>query len=788
MAADDAQKSTTPDALPSGTVLGDTYEIVNQIALGGMAEVYRAKNIHTDEPVAVKVVLPEFARDETILALFKKEATTLSRLHNEAIVHYHVFSVDRTMNRPFLVMEFVDGVALSDVIRNTPMAPSKVRQLMLRVATGLSAAHQLGVVHRDLSPDNIILPDGDVSKTKIIDFGIAKSAKAGEGTLLGGKFAGKYNYVSPEQLGLFGGEITERSDIYSLGLVLAAALLGTPLDMSGSHFEVIEKRRTVPDLSRLDPSLRQLVASMLEPDPARRPQSMRAIIDMFSVPPSQMPDGGTVVGAPMPPLVDDPWSIPAPTARSVPPSNRGMPANARSVPPGDAWGASPPGRDMRSEPTQFVPDPMRQRSVPPTDRSGPMVVADDGSGLSRASLAPVDVASLSGGDSPFGPYDPAKRGKPLPPAKGQKAKGAKKRGSPIGLLLLVGLVVIGGGGFLAYEQGWIGGGTAPPNPATPGPTVAPQEPGAGTNPGGTTPQVTPPATGGTTTNGVSDKPPTTPTQPADTSPPKAPAVAGSGTGNVTAPTGATGTAEPPKLPTTPTTTPPATGTTTVVATTGQSPGGKLTAAADRIAWVNAYPFADCQFAAVTTVADNSMNLEAYGTSAEPFTLLSNEFEKQAGFAPQIGVRQVASTQCPAVNFLHSIKAVSQPGPELSLSQDSLPSGGRLQGTLANVAGWTTELLLIDYLGDVYSVTKFLTPSGPSATFKLPPLTPKSVDPVPTILMAISSKAPIAAAHLTEAGSVWTTLRDIDKEIKAKSIPVSISTSYFQLGGTPAAGN
>ena len=164
----------------------------------------------------------------------------------------------------FRSMEFVDGLALSDVIRNTPMAPSKVRQLMLRVATGLSAAHQLGVVHRDLSPDNIILPDGDVSKTKIIDFGIAKSAKAGEGTLLGGKFAGKYNYVSPEQLGLFGGEITERSDIYSLGLVLAAALLGTPLDMSGSHFEVIEKRRTVPDLSRLDPSLRQLVASMLE--------------------------------------------------------------------------------------------------------------------------------------------------------------------------------------------------------------------------------------------------------------------------------------------------------------------------------------------------------------------------------------------------------------------------------------------------------------------------------------------------------------------------------------------
>ncbi len=363
MVSDDAsQSSSLPDGLPSGTVLGDTYEVVKQIALGGMAEVYRAKNIHTEEPVAVKVVLPEFARDQTILALFKKEATILSRLHNDAIVHYHVFSVDRTMNRPFLVMEFVDGLALSDVIRNTPMAPSRVRQLMLRVAAGLSAAHQLGVVHRDLSPDNIILPDGDVSRTKIIDFGIAKAATVGEGTLLGGKFAGKYNYVSPEQLDCSAARSPSGPNIYSLGLVLAAALLGTPLDMSGSHFDVIEKRRPSPDLSQLDPSMRSIVAGMLEPDPNRRPQTMRAIIDMFSVAPGQLPDSGTVFGGQMPPPDDDPWGTsvrpPAACRRAAAACRRrraaSVPPPSRSMPPNDSWGA-PPVRDSRSEPTQFVP-------------------------------------------------------------------------------------------------------------------------------------------------------------------------------------------------------------------------------------------------------------------------------------------------------------------------------------------------------------------------------------------------------------------------------------------------
>ncbi|MCT7374131.1 serine/threonine-protein kinase [Chelativorans salis] len=262
-----------------GTQLSGIYELDERLGSGGMGEVFRGHNIQTGDPVAIKIVLPEFARDPAILALFRKEASILNHLSHEAIVRYHVFTIDQGIGRPYLAMEFVNGKPLAEVLRQGAMPPERVWRLRRRVAAGLAAAHEAGVIHRDLSPDNIILPGGSVEKAKIIDFGIARSAVVGGGTLLGGKFAGKYNYISPEQLGLFGGEITERSDIYSLGLVLAAALRGKPMDMSGSQLEIIEKRRDIPDLSSIDSDFRPLLETMLQPDPRDRPPSMQEVAD-----------------------------------------------------------------------------------------------------------------------------------------------------------------------------------------------------------------------------------------------------------------------------------------------------------------------------------------------------------------------------------------------------------------------------------------------------------------------------------------------------------------------------
>lgn len=254
-----------------GTQLSGIYELDERLASGGMGEVYRGHNIQTGDHVAIKIVLPEFARDETILSLFRKEASILNHLSHDAVVRYHVFSVDQGIGRPYLAMEFVDGEPLSDVLRKGPLPAETVLRLCLRLAEGLAAVHEAHTFHRDLSPDNIILPEGRVERAKIIDFGIARSTKIGEGTLLGGRFAGKYNYVSPEQLGLHGGEVGAPSDIYSLGLVLAAALRGKPLDMSGSQWEVVEKRRSLPDLAEIDAEILPMLEAMLQPDPGHRP-------------------------------------------------------------------------------------------------------------------------------------------------------------------------------------------------------------------------------------------------------------------------------------------------------------------------------------------------------------------------------------------------------------------------------------------------------------------------------------------------------------------------------------
>ena len=265
--------------VPAGTRLNDIYEIETQIAAGGMGEIYKGKLIETGDPVAIKMIKPEFAGNESVLGLFRKEASALHHLHHDSIVRYYVFTIDRTLNRPYLAMEFVDGRSLADIVKQTPLTFEQVDKLRIRIAAGLQAAHSKGIIHRDISPDNIILPEEDVTQAKIIDFGIARNTKLGAATIIGDGFAGKYNYVSPEQLGLFGSEVTNRSDIYSLGLVLAEAIRGKPLDMSGSQADVIDKRRQVPDLIGIDSRLQPLLKWMLQPKPEDRPQSMTAVME-----------------------------------------------------------------------------------------------------------------------------------------------------------------------------------------------------------------------------------------------------------------------------------------------------------------------------------------------------------------------------------------------------------------------------------------------------------------------------------------------------------------------------
>ena len=281
--------------LSPGTRLNGIYEIDHLIASGGMGEVYKGHTIQTGDPVAIKVLQPEFAENDAALALFRREASALHNLHHEAIVRYYVFTIEPVLRRPYLAMEFVEGQSLTEVVRREPLTYEAVRSLLKRVAAGLHVAHERGIVHRDVSSDNIMIPGGDVARAKIIDFGIARSTQLGDHTIIGGGFAGKYNYVSPEQLGLFGGDVRAKSDIYSLGLVLVEALTGQPVDMGGSQAEVLDKRRKVPDLGAIDLRIRPLLEKMLQPDPAARPDSMAQVATW---PLATVAAGRRTVGAP----------------------------------------------------------------------------------------------------------------------------------------------------------------------------------------------------------------------------------------------------------------------------------------------------------------------------------------------------------------------------------------------------------------------------------------------------------------------------------------------------------
>ena len=267
-------QSLTP--LQPGVLLNNTYRVERMLGRGGMGEVYRGTNVHTGDQVAIKVIRPELVDDTQMRDLFLREATALRKIRHPAIVSYEGASADAS-GRLYLVMDFVEGPSLAQIVAHQPLTPMQVQALRRRLADGLQAAHEQNVVHRDLSPDNIILRGGDLSQATIIDFGIARRTDVGKTSVIGQSFAGKIEYAAPEQFGMFSGVADARSDIYTLGLVLVAASLGRPLDMGISAMAAIQARQKVPDLAQVPPVLRPGLARMLAPDPDDRPRSMRDV-------------------------------------------------------------------------------------------------------------------------------------------------------------------------------------------------------------------------------------------------------------------------------------------------------------------------------------------------------------------------------------------------------------------------------------------------------------------------------------------------------------------------------
>ena len=276
---DPNQEAPTPkDILQPGTIINKMYRVGEPLGQGGMGRVYRGVDISLDESVAIKVIQPEMADTGDIVSMFAKEAATLRQLHHDAIVRFFAYvQPSEELNLHCLVMGFIEGTKLSDrVMEQGPLTPEETCRCFIRLADGLQKAHDAGVIHRDLSPDNVMLKDDDLDQAVLIDFGIARSSARSDVTLAG-SFAGKLKYVSPEQFGAFGGNVEAQSDVYSLGLLMIMATTGKSPPMGDSMHEAIRARDNVPDLSPVPVEFHGLLTQMLQPDPAQRTPNTAAV-------------------------------------------------------------------------------------------------------------------------------------------------------------------------------------------------------------------------------------------------------------------------------------------------------------------------------------------------------------------------------------------------------------------------------------------------------------------------------------------------------------------------------
>jgi serine/threonine-protein kinase len=298
-----------------GSLLNNIYEVRRFIARGGMGEVYEGVNTHTDERVAIKVMLSHLADDPNVQAMFRREARTLTRLSHPALVQYRVLAQEPSLHAFYIVTEYIDGSQLAEVIGQITPTAEELEQLTRRLAAGLAAAHELGAIHRDMSPDNVLLPEGRLSQAKIIDFGIAKDLDPSNKTIVGDGFAGKLGFVAPEQFGDYDREVGPWTDVYSLALVILSVAAGKTIDMGATLVDAIDKRRSGPDLAAIPDRLRPVLAKMLAPNPAERYRSMAEVLEALD---GQVPGSGA--------------AQPASTRSSPPPAGRS--AKPGSKPPG----------------------------------------------------------------------------------------------------------------------------------------------------------------------------------------------------------------------------------------------------------------------------------------------------------------------------------------------------------------------------------------------------------------------------------------------------------------------
>jgi len=260
-----------------GTLLADRFEMIERIGEGGMGVVYRARQVSVDRIVAIKVLNAQVAQDPQWVGRFINEAKACSKLQHPNTVRLIDFGQTRE-GLLFMAMEFLDGMSIRQAIdRFGRLQPARVMRIISQCCQSLGEAHNYGIIHRDIKPDNLYLVTvgGQSDFVKVLDFSVAK-LKQQSGSAMqtqAGVVFGTPNYMSPEQgRGL---PLDARSDIYALGIVAYEMLMGRPPFSSQNPMEVLAMhvRSPVPPMVGVPDRVAQVVMRSLAKDPAHRPQN-----------------------------------------------------------------------------------------------------------------------------------------------------------------------------------------------------------------------------------------------------------------------------------------------------------------------------------------------------------------------------------------------------------------------------------------------------------------------------------------------------------------------------------
>ena len=312
---DTAERRATTEPPPSesdpflGAIVGGRYQVLGRAGEGAYGAVYQVQHLDIGRVFALKVLRARHLFDGTQVARFRREAQTAAAIAHPGIVDVTDFGLTDA-DQPYIVMEWLEGSTLGHTVRaQGPMPPDEVRRIVVDVAEALAAAHAAGVVHRDLKPDNILLP-ADGGSPKVTDFGLcACKENAGPRVTQAGQIFGTPFYMAPEQAS--GSETTAACDVYALGCILFELMTGRPVFDQGSSVQVMlshindpapmvsqTTRRPVP------PELDALVERCLSKEPADRP-TMEELVEELR--PASVPRSAATA------LLPEPGPAPGPT-------------------------------------------------------------------------------------------------------------------------------------------------------------------------------------------------------------------------------------------------------------------------------------------------------------------------------------------------------------------------------------------------------------------------------------------------------------------------------------------